>query len=122
MPINCQSGNGLPPIFDDQRNGVSLMAHVHFQKNNVTREVKAGFSWTVFFFGAFPFAFRGQWGWFFLTALICMATLGFGGVVVAFFANKVTGRWLAENGWTVTAGIPPASWGFQPALLSTSAA
>lgn len=97
------------------------MAHVHFQKNNISREVKAGFSWTVFFFGAFPFAFRGQWGWFFLTWIILGATFGFGGIIVAFFANKITARWLAENDWKVTAGIPPASWGFQNARLANEA-
>lgn len=93
------------------------MAHVHFQKNGISREVKAGFSWTVFFFGAFPFAFRGQWGWFFLTILLCVCTWGLAGFVIAFFANKITARWLAENGWKVTAGNPPPSWGFQSSAL-----
>lgn len=85
--------------------------HVTFKKNKVIREVKVGFSWTVLFFGAFPFAFRGQWGWFFLTALLCICTYGLAGIVMAFFANKITARWLAENGWLVSSGQIPAGWG-----------
>lgn len=94
------------------------MAHVHFQQNGISREVKAGLSWTVFFFGAFPFAFRGQWGWFVLTAVLCLLTWGLAGFVVAFFANKITARWLIENGWKVSAGTPPESWGFHSAALA----
>lgn len=85
--------------------------HVTFRKNKVIREVKVGFSWTVLFFGAFPFACRGMWGWFWLTVLLCVCTYGLGGIVMAFFANKITARWLAENGWMVSSGQIPAGWG-----------
>ena len=84
--------------------------HARFKKNGLTREVKAGFSWTVFFFGFVPFAFRQQWGWFCGMFVLGFMTFGLSSIVMAFFANKITARWLVENGWT-TADPTPASWG-----------
>lgn len=91
--------------------------HVRFTKNGLTREVKAGFSWTVLFFGAFPFLFRGQWGWFILSAILGFATFGLSMLVMPFFANRLTARWLAERGWQVT---DPAAkrWGINPSLVA----
>ena len=85
--------------------------HVRFVKNRMSREVKVGFSWTVFFFGPFPFAFRGQWGWALFTAVLCFLTWGLAGMLMAFFANRITGRSLAENGWFICnpEAVPP-SW------------
>lgn len=87
------------------------MAHVTFQKNGVSREVKAGFSWTTLFFGSLVFACRGQWGWFFGSWLLAIATCGLSCLVFPFLANKMTARWLAERGWMIAHGATPSSWG-----------
>lgn len=77
------------------------MAHILFRKNGVRREVKVGYSWTTLFFGPFPFAFRGQWGWALFAAILCFLTYGLGGIVLGFYANRITGRHLFETGWQV---------------------
>lgn len=91
--------------------------HVKFTKNGLSREVKAGFSWTVLFFGPFPFAFRGQWGWFLFGMILAIATYGISGLVLPFFANRLTARWLVEKGWR-TDDAAAARWGITPAPLS----
>lgn len=59
-------------------------------KAGVRKELKAGFSWTTFFFGGFVAIFRGQWGevakWFFLNPL----TLGVWGVIQCWTTNSKT--------------------------------
>ena len=88
------------------------MSHAVFRKNNVLREVKVGYSWTVFFFGPFPFMFRGQWGWAALAFLLCFLTYGLAGPFIGFFANRSTARFLAENGWTpLNLHVIPDHWG-----------
>lgn len=85
---------------------------ISFRKNGVTREVKVGYAWPVAFFGPIPFAMRGHWAWFVLTAIVCMFTWGLGGIAVGAYANRATARWLAENGWSVVnKGDLPAAWG-----------
>ncbi|MBB5189591.1 hypothetical protein HNQ50_000301 [Silvimonas terrae] len=76
--------------------------HLKFHKNGLTREVKIGFSWTIFFFGSIPLAFRGMWGWFFAVSLANCVTFGLFGLIFAFMANKKYAHWLAEKGWTVS--------------------
>lgn len=64
---------------------------------NQLKQVKAGFSWTTFFFGFWPALFRGDWKWFGIQLVIeiflgCF-TFGIGagvvGIVFAFFYNKL---------------------------------
>lgn len=64
---------------------------------NQLKQVKAGFSWTTFFFGFWPALFRGDWKWFGIQLVIeiflgCF-TYGIGagvvGIVFAFFYNKL---------------------------------
>lgn len=89
--------------------------HIKFRKNGLTREVKAGFSWTVLFFGPFPFLFRSQWGWFVGSFLLAWLTFGLSNFVMAFFANRLTARWLTENGWQ-TKDQAAGRWGIEPVL------
>lgn len=76
-------------------------------ENNVVKEVKAGFSWTTFFFGFFPALFRGDLKWaliiFIITLGVGIVTLGIGGwITSAAFAisyNKIYIRELLEKGY-----------------------
>lgn len=79
-------------------------------KNPVTnqvKQVKAGFSWTTFFWGFFPALFRGDWKWFVIIFLIDIITgsftYGFGsgvvGIIFAFFYNKLYITDLMNNGF-----------------------
>ncbi|MBM7551169.1 DUF2628 domain-containing protein [Thalassobacillus pellis] len=73
----------------------------------VTKEVKAGFSWTTFFFGFFPALFRGDLKWaaimFITAALVGAFTLGFGawipGIIFSFVYNKIYIKDLMEKGY-----------------------
>jgi len=57
------------------------------KQTNVLKDVKVGFSWTVFFFGFFPAIFRGDWKWaliMFVSALAVSAvTMGYGGFIIS---------------------------------------
>lgn len=66
-----------------------------------------GFSWTTFFFGAFPSLFRQDFitflGCFVISAIIGVATFGIGalfvGIIWAFMYNKYYTRKLIEKGY-----------------------
>ena len=70
-------------------------------KNDVgiNREVKVGFSWTSFFFGGFPFLFRGMpvhgIGW----IILALITFGISNLVICFLINKQTAVHYLENGY-----------------------
>lgn len=88
------------------------MTHVTFKKNGLTRSVKVGFAWTVFFWGPLAFAARGYWAWTAACAFIDICTYGIGQIFVAPYANRMTARWLVENGWVaVNPEVMPAEWG-----------
>ena len=65
----------------------------------INREVKLGFSWTSFFFGGFPFLFRGMplhgLGWIFLA----IVTFGISNLILSFIINKQTAVHYLENGY-----------------------
>ena len=65
----------------------------------INREVKVGFSWTSFFFGGFPFLFRGMplhgLGWIFLA----IVTFGISNLILSFIINKQTAVHYLENGY-----------------------
>ena len=78
-------------------------------KNDIrrTKEIKIGFSWTMFFFGIFVPLFRGDWKWF-LIILLTEVLLGMvsGGIITLllmiafpFFYNKLYARDLYEKGY-----------------------
>lgn len=75
--------------------------------SGVTKEVKVGFSWTVFFFGGFVPLIRGDIKWFaimlLLSILVGSFTLGIGslvvGIVFSFIYNKLFIKELLLKGY-----------------------
>ena len=80
--------------------------HIKFQKNGLTKEVKVGFSWTIFLFGWLALAIRKQYG----AAIISILLFNLPVLYYMFAGNKLLARDLAENGWTTT-DKTPESWG-----------
>lgn len=65
----------------------------------VLREVKIGFSWTIFFFGGFPFLFRGLPLHAVGFIIASIATWGISNLIMAFIGNKMTAKYYLENGY-----------------------
>lgn len=82
--------------------------HIKFQKNGLTKEVKVGFSWTIFFFGWMALAIRGQY----VAALISFVTFNFAGFYYMFAANRLLARQLVGDGWTAIETLPK-QWGIE---------
>ena len=57
-------------------------------RQGITKSVKSGFSWTYFFFGAFVPLFRGDFKWFFISAIAAMCTLGISHLLFIFKYNE----------------------------------
>lgn len=53
------------------------------------KNVKIGFSWTVFFWGWIPAACRQDWKWTLIIFLAGSATLSISTIVLAFLYNKI---------------------------------
>ena len=71
------------------------------------KEIKLGFSWTMFFFGVFVPLFRGDWKWF-LIILGIEVVLTFTGLLfimpfvmlgLSFFYNRLYAKDLYDNGY-----------------------
>jgi len=75
--------------------------HTTFTKNGLKKEVKNGFSWTVFFFGWIALLVRKQYG----PAAICFFTWNFASMYFMFKANKMLAIDLVEQGWVTTDSI-----------------
>jgi hypothetical protein len=71
--------------------------HIKLQKNGVTKEVKVGFSWTVFCFGWLALAARGM----IVPALITLGTLGLAGLYYCFTINRIQARHMVVDGWVI---------------------
>ncbi|MDH4120528.1 MAG: hypothetical protein OEV94_02335 [Deltaproteobacteria bacterium] len=74
--------------------------HVSFRHpSGLTRQVKVGFSWTIFFFGGIPFFFRGLpihgLGWTFAA----LFTMGFTNIIICFIGNRQTAHAYLERGY-----------------------
>lgn len=54
-----------------------------------SKQVKVGFSWTVFFFGAFPALFRGDFKWFLIMLAADFFTASMAHWVFIFIYNKL---------------------------------
>jgi len=78
-------------------------------QTGVAKELKVGFSWTVFFFGGWVAMFRGQWSevakWVFLNPI----TLGFWGLIQCWNANKKTIISYLEKGYQPASDIDKAT-------------
>ena len=70
-------------------------------KNDVglTRQVKVGFSWTAFFFGGFPFLFRGMAVQGIIWIVLALITFGISNLIPMFIINKQTAHHYLENGY-----------------------
>ena len=78
------------------------MAQVVMLKNPRTGLVKKGFygfSWTIFFFGGFPYLFRGKLAMCLAMIVVQWITCGIGTLIWAFFANKSYTAELVERGY-----------------------
>lgn len=82
--------------------------HIKFKKNRLTKEVKVGFSWTIFFFGWIALAIRGQY----VPALISFFTLNIAAFYYMFAANRLLARQLVRNGWFAIEDMPE-QWGIE---------
>lgn len=63
------------------------------------KKIKVGFSWTVFFFGIFPFLFRGMVKHFFIWWLIGIFTAGLSNFYLMFAINRKTALYWHEKGY-----------------------
>lgn len=54
---------------------------------SITKDVKVGFSWTMFFFGPLVPLFRGDLKWFLFSILISFFTVGIGWLILPFVYN-----------------------------------
>jgi len=68
----------------------------------LTKQVKFGFSWTAFFFGGFPFFFRGMPVQGIIWLLLAVFTLGISNLFLMFMINKQTAHHYLENGYKPT--------------------
>lgn len=75
----------------------------------ITKTVKVGFSWTVFFFGFFVPLFRGDWKWAGIMVLselaLAFLTMGFGTLILHIIFILKYNEWylndLKEKGYKV---------------------
>ena len=77
--------------------------------SGITRQIKVGFSWTHFFFGAIPFLFRSQWKLFFIWVGITIVLFFFTfvpalipSIVLCFIGNKLSAKDLLLSGYKPT--------------------
>lgn len=97
-----------------------MMVNLKNPVTNQFKQCKAGFSWTVFFFGFFPALFRGDWKWLLIILGIDLVTgfWSFGlvssvaNIVFAFIYNKLYINDLLSAGYT------PADESSKNALLA----
>lgn len=82
--------------------------HIKFKKSGITKEVKVGFSWTIFFFGWIALAIRGQY----VAAFISFITLNIAACYYMFAANRLLARKLVADGWVSLEELP-AQWGIE---------
>jgi len=67
--------------------------------SGLTQQIKVGCSWTAFFFGPFPFLFRGMTSQFFVWFLLSFCTLGLSNIYLWFAINKMTAKHYLERGY-----------------------
>jgi hypothetical protein len=76
-----------------------MMVSLKHKETGVNKELKLGFSWTIFFFGALVFVFRGNWSEFFKYLILGFVTFRIYDLIQCFTANKKEViRWM-ERGY-----------------------
>lgn len=68
-------------------------------ENGVSRNIKVGFSWTAFFFGPFPFLFRGMPMSYFAWVIGGIYSGGIMFIVLWFSINKLTALHYMDKGY-----------------------
>jgi hypothetical protein len=77
-----------------------MSVHVKLKNSaGIIRDVKVGFSWTAFFFGGFPFFFRGMPLYGLCWILLASFTCGISNLFLMFMINKITGHYYLEHGY-----------------------
>lgn len=66
---------------------------------NEVEQVKVGFSWTMFFFGAFVPLLRGDWKWLLISLLANSLSIGFFCFILSFVYNKIYIKEKLNNNW-----------------------
>ena len=69
------------------------------KNTNQMRQGYMGFSWTTFFWGPFPAAFRSDWKWFMIILLLSIISFGFSNLVFCFIYNKQHIKTLIQEGF-----------------------
>ena len=67
----------------------------------VVKEVKKGFSWTMFFFGVFVPLVRGDWFYFFITLILAPLTYGISWLIFPFIYNRLYLNRLLNKGYVI---------------------
>lgn len=69
-------------------------------KNNYTMTDGGQLSWLwSLLFGPLYFAVRGNWGWFFISAIMAFITFGISHLFIPFFARKINRTDLLRKGY-----------------------
>ncbi|MFJ7850786.1 hypothetical protein ACIQZM_18120 [Peribacillus sp. NPDC097206] len=76
-----------------------MKVNLKHPQTHMTKTVKVGFSWTVFFFSFFPALFRGDWKWGIIIFLASVVTFGFSGLIFMFIYNKIYLNELLKEGY-----------------------
>lgn len=79
-----------------------MFVKLKHKDTNEIIQAKIGFSWTMFFFGAFVPLFRGDWKWFLIMLIMLIAsgfTLGLFIFVFCFLYNGIYIKEKLMNGW-----------------------
>lgn len=80
------------------------------------RQVKVGFSWTAFFFGGFPFFFRGMPVHGIIWIVLSMLTFGISNLFLMFIINRQTAHYYLEHGYRPVGdgwNVAGPKWGIQ---------
>ena len=89
----------------------------------VTKQVKVGFSWTSFFFGPFPFFFRGMALQGLIWIVLNMVTMGLSTIYLWFTINKKTAHHYLENGYKPVGNgwdVAGSEWGVSTDQVSVT--
>jgi len=79
------------------------------------KQVKVGFSWTIFFWGIFPPLFRGDWKWFAIILALDIVTV-FGAPIVSLVFSFIYNKLYIND--LIAAGYQPAEEASRNILVS----
>jgi hypothetical protein len=103
----------LYSLFTNNSKKVNIMMVLFKNDFGMHREVKVGFSWTSFFFGGFPFLFRGMPVHGLVWICLAMITFGVSNLILCFIITKKTAVHYLENGYKPVGSnwdIAASSW------------